>query len=611
MLLGAITWPNQLACQIAIGIVMGSLAVSFMVVARQNRRLNKEAKRRQQFETALRTSEAHYRALIHALPDLIMRINRAGIYLEFLASPDFATLPQDASTWIGTHVADRMPPNLAKKRLDAIKKALTTQMTQVYEQNLSINGSKQVEQVRVVPYSHDEVLIMVQNISDRSKAEEQLKHDAFHDQLTGLPNRSLLMERLELALKRTKRHPEAQLAVLFLDLDNFKIINDSLGHHIGDELLLGISNRLKIAIRETDLAVRLGGDEFVVLLEEISDLTEVVMVAERILETLKLPITLVNREIFPSASIGIVMYVPENHHGAADLLRDADVAMYWAKHNGRGQYKVFDPKMHQQATQRLNIESNLRQALKNKEFLIYYQPIINLKTQQVEAFEALIRWQHPEQGLLGPDRFIRIAEEIGLIVPIGEWVLQTVCQQLSYWQVKCPEQPLKVNINLSVQQLEDSFLLSLEELLTQHSLRANTLVLEISESALVHNVDATQDLLERLKHRGVGIVIDDFGAGDSCLRYLHQLSITGLKIKREFIRSSEPDSRHQVVAESIISMCQSLGVKTIAEGIETSEQVAWLQDVGCDLGQGFYFAKPMTANGATNLLTSFHGSILG
>lgn len=608
MLIGAIPLPNQVVCQIAIGMVMGSLAVSCIVVARQNRRLNKAIKRRRQVEAALGTSEAHYYALIHALPDLIMRINRAGIYLEFLASPDFAILPQDTSTWIGTHVTDRMPTDLATKRLDAIKQALATQSIQVYEQDLVIDGTRQVEQVRVVPYSHDEVLILVQDISDRSKAEEQLKYDAFHDQLTGLPNRSLLMERLELALKRTKRHPETQLAVLFLDLDNFKIINDSLGHHIGDELLLAISNRLKLAIRETDLAVRLGGDEFVVLLEEVSGLTEVVMVVERILEILKLPITLANRELFPSASIGIVMYMQKYHHGATDLLRDADVAMYWAKHNGRGQYKVFDPNMHHQATQRLNMEINLRQALKNKEFVIYYQPIINLKTQEVEAFEALIRWQHPEQGLLGPERFIGIAEEIGLISPMGEWVLRTACQQLSRWQAQCPEKSLQVSINLSAQQLDNSLLLSLEDLLTHHSLRENTLMLEIPESTLVQNVDVARDLLDQLQHKGVGIVIDDFGAGDSCLRYLHQLPINGLKLEREFIRSNGADSRHRMIVESIISLCKSLDLQTIAEGIEASEQVDWLQEMGCDLGQGFYFAKPMTAAEVTDLLASRSGA---
>lgn len=844
--------------QIFLSLAVAGLAIGFVAVSLQNHRLSQKAKQQRQVENGLRVSEAHYRALISALPDLIMRINRAGIYLECLASPDFSVLGDDPSTWVGTHVAEKLPTALAQKRLEAIQKSLETQSVQVYEQDLSIDGSVQVEQVRVIPYSDDEVLILVQDISDRKRAEErlrvseqrfrraiataplpimihaedgevlhinstwthltgytqqdipttqvwaqlaygdkapmmlenviakkyeldgchnegdieittrdgrrrtwafsssvleqlpdgrrvaismavditqshqaemalrdseeryrsiyqqaavglanstldgrfidvnprfcellgysreellakplwaithpddraetkamaqrlfaneiahffyekrylrkdgsffwsntgvsvvrdvlgkpkhtlsvirdisdlikvqeQLKHDAFHDQLTGLPNRSLLMERLELALKRTKRHPETQLAVLFLDLDNFKVINDSLGHQVGDELLLAISNQLKLVIRETDLAARLGGDEFVVLLEEISDLAEAIMVAERILEVLQPPITVAQRELFPSASIGIVTSTQKHHYRATELLRDADVAMYWAKHSGRGQYQVFDPSMHLQAIQRLQVENNLRKALKNEKFLVYYQPIVNLKTQEVEAFEALIRWQHPEEGLLGPEHFIDIAEEIGLILPMGEWVLSTACQQLMSWQQQFPERPLTVSINLSVQQLEDSLLLKLEELLAQYNLKRNTLMLEITESMLVQNVDGTRDLLNRFRDRGVGIVIDDFGTGYSCLRYLHQLPINALKIDRGFISPPEPEVRSEIIAESIISLCQSLGLRAIAEGIETWDQMNWLTKIGCDTGQGFYFAKPMTAAEATKLL---------
>ena len=250
----------------------------------------------------------------------------------------------------------------------------------------------------------------------------------------------------------------------------------------------------------------------------------------------------------------------------------------------------------------MQIENSLRKALKNENFLVYYQPIVNLKTQEVEAFEALIRWQHPEEGVLGPDRFISIAEEIGLILPMGEWVLSTACQQLMSWQQQFPERPLTVSVNLSVQQLENSLLLKLEELLNQYSLKRNTLMLEITESMLVQNVDVTRELLNRFRDKGVGIVIDDFGTGYSCLRYLHQLPINALKIDRGFISPPEPEVRSEIIAESIISLCQSLGLRAIAEGIETLDQMNWLKQVGCDTGQGFYFAKPMTAAEATKLL---------
>ena len=859
---GLVAESNGDASQIAIGLAVISLTVSLLAVGLQNRRLNQEVTRRQRVEADLRASESHHRALIHALPDLIMRINREGFYLEFLASPDFPLLADRPSTWIGTHVNDRLPPALAKTRMDSIKEALDTQSIQVYEQDLSVNDAVQIEQVRVIPYSDDEVLMLVQDISDRKwaeerlliseqrfrraismaplpimihaedgevlhingiwteltgythqdipttrawaeraygadatdmlenviakkyskkysletvqeegvftittqtggqriwkfnsspleqlldgrrvvismavditqshqvemalrdseeryrsiynqaavgfangtldgrfvdmnprfcemlgysrdellakpvwaithpedraetkmlaqrlfadggthffhekrylhkdgscfwsstgvsivrdasgnpkhmlavirdisdriKVEEQLKHDAFHDQLTGLPNRSLLMERLELALKRTKRHPETQLAVLFLDLDNFKVINDSLGHQVGDELLLAISSRLELAIREIDLAARLGGDEFVVLLEEISDLTEAMMVTERILELLQSPVILAERELFPSVSIGIVTSFHKHHYKAVELLRDADTAMYCAKQSGRGQYRVFDPSMHLQAIQRLQIENNLRKALENKQFLIYYQPIVNLKTQEIEAFEALIRWQHPEQGLLTPDRFIGIAEEMGLILPIGEWVLQTVCQQLTTWQADFPEQSLVVNINLSTQQLDEALLLKLGEALDGYGAQKNCLVLEITESMLVKDVESTRDLLNRFRAKGVDIVIDDFGTGHSCLRYLHQLPVSALKIDRGFISPVEPELRNRVIAESIISLCKSLGLRAVAEGVETSEQRDWLREIGCDAGQGFYFAKPMSGEEVSQLL---------
>ena len=725
---GSIAQVNWETNQIILSLTVGSLIVSLIAAALQNYRLNREMKRRQQLESHLRASEAHYRALINALPDLIMRLNRAGIYLEFLASPDFLLMGDGPpASWVGTHVSDNLPPTLAKKRLEAIERALATQSVQVYEQDFTGIGIMQIEQVRVIPHSADEVLILVQDISDRKRAEialrdseeryrsiynqaaiglangtldgkfvdvnprfcemlgysreellakpireiihpndrdpthvivqqlfanetpyvfhekrylrkdgsffwsstgmsvvrdaqdnpkhtlavirdisdriqaeEQLKHDAFHDELTGLPNRSLLMERLELALKRTKRHPETQFAVLFLDLDNFKVVNDSLGHLVGDKLLLAISTQLKLVIREIDLAARLGGDEFVVLLEEISDLSEAVMVAERILEILQSPVNITDHQLFPSVSIGIVTSQKNQYHRATELLRDADLAMYWAKRSGRGRYMVFDSNMHLEAVQRLQIESSLRKALENNQFLLYYQPIINLKSREIEAFEALIRWQHPEEGLLLPERFVEIAKEIELISPIDEWVLRTACQQLVVWQSRFPQRALGLCVNLLGQRLKESLLHQLDDILIQYGPEPDSLILEITEDMLVQDFETSRRLLHRVKEIGVDIVIDEFGTGYSCLQYLHQLPVCALKVDQSFINLSEP--RNQVVAESIITLSKSLGLRAMAEGVNNSQQLQWLQTLDCDAVQGEFMAAPMTVEQATELL---------
>ncbi len=438
-------------------------------------------------------------------------------------------------------------------------------------------------------------------VSARVQAEEQLKHDALHDELTGLPNRSLLMERLDLALKRAKRYPEFQFALLFLDLDNFKVVNDSLGHLVGDELLLAVATQLTELIREMDLAARLGGDEFVILLEELDEIEDAVRVAERILSVLRSPLQVAEREVFTSASIGIVAGTT-SYHRADEILRDADLAMYRAKQSGRGKYAIFNPVMHLQVVQRLYLENDLRKAVENSEFVLYYQPIIYLETQVIRGFEALIRWQHPQRGFLSPGEFIPIAEETGLIEPIGRWVWHTACQQLATWQAQFPDKPLKISINLSVKQLQEMLLQQLEEVLTSYGLQSDSLVLEITESMLVQNVESTRELLDQLKAKGIRFSIDDFGTGYSSLSYLHQLPVSDLKIDRAFVSPTGPDARNQVIAESIIALSNLLELEAIAEGVETLQQLQWLKELGCELGQGFLFSPPVPAAQATELL---------
>ncbi len=438
-------------------------------------------------------------------------------------------------------------------------------------------------------------------VGDRIKAEEQLKHDALYDSLTGLPNRTLLMERLDLSLRRVSRHEDYQFAVLFLDLDNFKVINDSLGHLVGDELLLAVAALLTQMIRKTDLAARLGGDEFVILLDGFDTCDQAARVAEQLLAALKAPLQISGREIFMGTSIGIVVGTPEYQH-AEELLRDADLAMYRAKQSGRGRYTVFKPAMHLQAVQRLQVERDLRKALEHHQFVLYYQPIVHLQTGVVQGFEALIRWQHPQRGLVSPLDFIEIAEETGMIEPMSEWVLHSACQQLARWQAQFAPQPLKVSVNLSARLFQSSLLPQLDSVLTASHIRPNSLMLEITESMLVQDIEATVSLLEKIKAKGVDISIDDFGTGYSSLSYLHRLPIDALKIDRAFVSATKPNARNRAIAESIVALSNLLNFNAIAEGIETAQQLEWLKMLGCESGQGYFFSPPVTSDEATQLL---------
>ena len=561
-----------------------------------------------QTELALKDSEQRYRSIYNQAAVGLANGTLNGKFVD--VNPRFCEMLGYSREELLAKSVDEITYSADRAQSNAILQSLFSDQTSYrFHENryLRKDGSYfwcsiGMSLVRDIQGNPKHTLAVIRDISNRVKIEEQLKHDALHDELTGLPNRSLLMERLELALKRTKRHSETQLAVLFLDLDNFKLVNDSLGHLVGDKLLLAISTKLKLVIRETDLAARLGGDEFVVLLEEINDLAEAIMVAERILELFKSPVNIDNKELFPGVSIGIALSKHHHYCQASDLLRDADVAMYWAKHKGRGQYIVFDANMHLQAVQRLQIENNLRRALENEELLLFYQPIINLKTQKIEAFEALLQWQHPEVGLLMPDRFIDIANRIGLISSIEEWILRTVCQQLICWQTLFPKRSLGININFLDERLEESFLLRLERILAFCRPADNSLRLEFTESSLVQNFETAQSLLDRLRDMGVGIVIDDFGVGYSCLRYLHQLPVNAIKIDPSFIGATDLNEVNHVVSESIITLCKSLGLTTIAEDITMRQQLDWLTEIGCDAVQGEYFVGPISFREATRLL---------
>jgi diguanylate cyclase (GGDEF)-like protein/PAS domain S-box-containing protein len=438
------------------------------------------------------------------------------------------------------------------------------------------------------------LIFQIQNITARKEAEERLLHDAFHDALTGLPNRALMMDHLKLALARSQRNEKAMFAVIYLDLDRFKIINDSLGHMIGDQLLIGIARRLENSLRPGDTIARLGGDEFTVLLEDIPGRDYVMQIAERIQKELSSPFSLSGREVFTTVSIGIAVSSKE-YQATEDILRDADTAMYRAKALGKARYEVFDKGMHDQATKLLELETDLRRAMERDEFFVVYQPIMSLETSGLRGFEALVRWRHPERGLIPPIDFIPVAEETGMIVQLGEFVLREACRQMQKWAVVLPsDPPLFMSVNLSVRQFSQPDLVErVAAILRETGLDPKNLKLEITESAVMENVEMATELLNRLRALGLRISMDDFGTGYSSLSHLRRFPIDTLKIDRSFVTQMADDEENAEIVRTIIGLAQNLGMDVVAEGVETPAQVLTLKALGCEYGQGYYFSKPL------------------
>ena len=442
------------------------------------------------------------------------------------------------------------------------------------------------------------------DITQRKAAEDRLLHDAFHDALTGLPNRALLLDRLSHSLLRMKRRPDYRFAVLFLDLDSFKVVNDSLGHQTGDQLLIALSRRLEECMREGDTVARLGGDEFIILLDDVEDPRDVLNLAARALQDLQAPFTLNGHELVTTASIGITMSGP-NYDSAEVLLRDADIAMYQAKARGKADFVVFDEAMHTNAVTRMKLEADLRQAVLRQEFRLVYQPIISLLTGKVSGFEALIRWDHAERGIVYPDEFIPLAEETKLILPMGLWVLREAAEQLKRWQETRPiHPPLSISVNLSCRQFfQPDLVYQIEHILLATGLDPRCLRLEITESAIMEQIETALAALAKLKALGIRLAIDDFGKGYSSLSYLHQFPCDVLKIDRSFIARMGAGGENTEIVRTIVSLAQSLGLDVVAEGVETLDQLAHLRDLGCHHGQGYLFAKPLAPEAAWEFLT--------
>jgi diguanylate cyclase (GGDEF)-like protein len=434
-------------------------------------------------------------------------------------------------------------------------------------------------------------------INERQRVQQQLIHDALHDSLTRLPNRTLLTERIEFTIAHAKRNSDYKYGLLFIDLDRFKVINDSLGHSIGDQLLIAVSNLLQECVRENDLVARLGGDEFVILLDGIKSIQDATSIGERIQQKMRSPFELQGQNIFTSASIGIVFGSTE-YSNPADLMRDADIAMYRAKDKGKARYTIFDQTMYDETLKLVELENSLRFALKRNELSMHYQPIISLDNNHLVGFEALIRWQHPERGAISPVEFIPIAEDTGLILDIGEWLLKEACQQLQTWRRQFASIPqinsLKMSINLASQQLQEpEFIQKLDQILWETGLEGSSLRLEITESVLIEPEGAIQNTLRQIKNRNIKLSIDDFGTGYSSLSYLRRFPIDNLKIDRSFIQQMNFDSENFEIVRLIITLAKTLGMKTISEGVETSLQLNQLKGLGCEFAQGYLFSIPL------------------
>jgi len=435
------------------------------------------------------------------------------------------------------------------------------------------------------------------------ETKEHFRHAAFHDSLTGLPNRAMFTELLKAEIESSKRLNDHMFAVLFLDLDRFKNINDSLGHTYGDLLLVAFAERLEKALRPVDTLARFGGDEFAILLSGMTDATDTVRVAQRIQDELSQPFVLDKNSAFATASIGIALS-SSGYDRPEDILRDADTAMYRAKENGKARYELFDHGMHARAVSRLQLESDLRQAVEQKEFTVYYQPIVNLQTGRLSGFEALVRWNHPRRGLVSPVDFIPVAEETGLIVPIGQWVLNEACKHIRQCQIYSPShRSLSLSVNLSARQVAQPDLLEqIKQALETSKLNPHCLKLEITESVVMENAEAAALMFKQLRSLGVQLSIDDFGTGYSSLSYLHRFPLNYLKIDRSFVMRLTTDNDNAIV-RTISTLARNLGMEVIAEGIETEEQYQQLKMLGCEYGQGYLFSRPVDSNGVRRLLT--------
>ncbi|HEV2846730.1 MAG TPA: EAL domain-containing protein, partial [Thermoanaerobaculia bacterium] len=549
---------------------------------------------RRRAEEALRASEERFRALVQNASDMICILDTEGV-IRYKSPSHQRVLGRNPEEQVGQGMLEHVHPedrHVLEEALFRLVERPGDIVTAEYRLRHRDGSWRVLESTASNLLDHPAVAGIVLNshdITDRKRAEEKLIHDALHDELTGLPNRALFMDRLRQSMERSRREPERLTAVLFLDLDQFKIVNDSLGHLVGDELLIQISGLLLSALRPSDTIARVGGDEFAVLLEGGRDVSDAVRVADRIHERLSSPINLSGHEVFATASIGIAVHTPE-YEKPEDLLRDADTAMYRAKTSGRACHVVFNRVMHRFVMARLQLETDLRRAVERQQLRVHYQPFVDLSTGEVAGFEALLRWHHPRRGLLPPDEFLAVAEETGLIVAMGRFVLMESCRQIQEFHRKHPEVgPLKLSVNLSNKQFFHAELFDqIAEALATAGLDPSCLGLEITEGVIIRHADSAASRFSRLKSMGVHLYLDDFGKGYSSLNYLHRFPMDLLKIDRSFVSRIEEAEGNLAIIRAIVTLAHQLGMEVVAEGVQNAEQQARLHSLGVEYGQGYF-----------------------
>src|SRR5215207_1565231 len=550
---------------------------------------------RRRTEEALRTSETELRALFSAMTDVILVLSAEGQYLK-VAPTNPTLLYKPSPELIGKTLHEIFPMAQADYFLRQIQTSIESNQPQNFEYSLHIGDKIVCFEASISPTQNSTVFWVARDITERKLAEDRIQHAATHDELTGLPNRALLLDRLSMAIERARRSSDYRFAVLFLDLDRFKVINDSLGHLMGDQLLVELSRRLEQCLRKVDTVARLGGDEFAVLLDWIEDQDVPVRAAGRIQQAMAQPFNLGGHEISTTVSIGIALS-SNSYELPEEILRDADTAMYRAKSNGKAHYEVFNVLMHARAVELLNLETDLRRALERGDIRVHYQPVVALPTKQIVGFEALARWRHPERGFIPPAQFIPLAEETGLIVQLDMLVLSEAWRQMAAWQRQFPSAlPLSMSVNLSAKLFgRPDAVERITYILKGVDLSPAHLCCEITESVLMENTENAIDMLKRLKSLGARVSIDDFGTGYSSLSYLHRFPIDILKIDRSFVSGMGTDKESSEIVGTILALASKLEMDVIAEGVETEGQLTQLEASGCEFGQGYFFSEPRDA----------------
>ena len=586
-------------------LLVGAFAAVSARLGRQNRQLRQRAAHERALATDLRRSDERFRSLVRNSSDVILIVDAQGT-IGYESPAVLRVLGFDPQDRVGASAFEAVHPGDIEWVRPLFADLASTPGAEVSADFRASNASGEWRWLQATAKNliDDQavggIVVNYRDITERRSLEEQLRYQAFHDALTGLPNRALFMDRLDHALARARRG-DPSLAVLFLDLDDFKSVNDSLGHGAGDELLVKVADRLHRSLRETDTAARMGGDEFAILLEDALDVNAPAQVGDRILAALRDPFDIQEQRVRISGSVGVALYTgPEQT--AEEMLRHADVAMYAAKTLGKDRLTTFQRELHHATIDRHQLRSEIHGALESGQFTLAYQPLMELGREEITGVEALVRWRHPQRGVIPPDEFIPLAEETGLIVPLGRWVLNEACRQSQAWALSTGR-PIKMSVNLSGRQIEDPALVSdVASALADSGLDASLLTLEITESVLLRDVDAVLLQLTELKRLGIRLAIDDFGTGYSSLSYLRRFPVDVLKIDQSFIASVDSGAAEGALVRSIVSLAQILELETVAEGIEESGQLEALRALGVHEGQGHFFARPLEPDALRSFL---------